>query len=393
LNKATRSQTKQHNTRLVLRTMYNNANLSRADIARVTSLTRPTVSSIVEELINRNLVTESRLGPSTGGKRPIILEFSKNSQEIVCLDLSGTGWVGGLLNLRGELLQKTVVPIPGRGPEMLLEEVLHLVRSLLMQATAPVLGIGIASPGLVDSVSGVIAQAVNLGWRDLPLKRLLQERFGLPVYLANDSHLAALAEYHADGHSSSEQNLIAVKLGAGVGAGIVIRGRLFTGDGHNAGEIGHVVVDSDGPLCMCGNYGCLEALVSGRILASRLHEIQAKVGYTGQLAEDGFVLAQQCLQTNYPPLVEQTKQLLDKVAVYLGQTFAQLAGTLNINELILVGTVRALGETFLQQVHKNARRSVLPSLADQLHLRYSSLPESALLGCATLVLAGELGIL
>ncbi|HUN23820.1 MAG TPA: ROK family transcriptional regulator [Anaerolineales bacterium] len=365
INKATRSQTKEHNTRLVLQTIYNTAGLSRAEIARITKLTRPTVSSIVEDLIERKLVVETGMGQSFGGgKKPILLEFAKDSQWVMGLHLSSKAFRGVLANLRGEILHTYEIELDDKTPHILLEQLLQLVRTLLLQAERPLLGIGIASPGLVDQETGMILRSVNLNWIEMPIGKILHERFKLPVYVSNDSHLAALAEYQFS-HERLSPNLIAINVFSGIGAGIIINGELFVGDHNAAGEIGHVVLDPQGALCGCGNRGCLEMFVNGRLLASLVKSI-------GQDAN--------------------SEKMLQEQGGYLGRAIAQVVGLLNIRETVLVSDLADLGSPFLQAVQKGIAVNVLPILASQTHVRYSTLKNSSLLGAVSLVLKSELKI-
>ena len=195
MKKATREHTKLHNWRLVLRTIYQAGKISRAELARETHLTKTTVSNIVSDLLKENLVAEVGLGPSVGGKPPMLLAVVDNSRQLIGLDLANSEFRGSVLDLRGNILHRAKLPVPTQDGRFMLELVYELVDILLPKVTRPLLGIGIGSPGLMDAPSGVVRQAINLDWLNLPLRDLLQEKYNVPVYLANDSHTAALAEY------------------------------------------------------------------------------------------------------------------------------------------------------------------------------------------------------
>jgi predicted transcriptional regulator len=247
MKKATRQQTKNHNTQLVLRTIYENGDISRADIARATRLTRPTVSAIVTELIDNQFVVETGLGPSAGGKPPTLLDIAQDAYHLLSIDLGSQAFRGAVVNLRGEVVERLSFPTHDRQGEAALQLVYKLIDGLVEISGAPLLGIGIGTPGLVDSRRGVVQRAVNLGWTDLPLRDLVENRYQKPGYLANDSHMAALAEY-TFGPPRRSNNLVVIKIGQGIGAGIILNGQLYYGDGFGAGEIGHVVVAEDGQL-------------------------------------------------------------------------------------------------------------------------------------------------
>jgi predicted NBD/HSP70 family sugar kinase len=253
--KATRQQTRAHNKRLVLRTIYQEQEISRADVARATHLTRTTVSHIVAELIAEGLIEETGFGPSEGGKPPVLLNLVAGSRNLIGVDLANSRFRGGVLDLRGNIIERFDMPIHEQNGELALERVTLLIDSLLEASQGPVLGIGIGTPGLVDAREGIVRRAVNLDWQDLPMRDLLQTRYNLPIYVSNDSHAAALGEY-AFGQKREIANLIVIKVGRGTSAGIVLNGRLHYGDGSGAGEIGHVRVVENGKPCLCGQRGC-----------------------------------------------------------------------------------------------------------------------------------------
>ncbi len=193
MHKATQQQTKQHNKRLILKTIYNVEATSRAEIARATYLTRTTVSNIVTELLQDGMVAEIGHGPSRGGKRPILLSMVGSSRNLIGIDLGNSEFRGGIFNLRGQMLHNLSLPVNKAHGEGAVQLVYDLIDQLIAASSSTIVGIGIGTPGVTDAQRGVVYEAVNLGWHDLPLKALLQERFDLPIHVANDSQVAALA--------------------------------------------------------------------------------------------------------------------------------------------------------------------------------------------------------
>jgi glucokinase-like ROK family protein len=396
MKKATRQQTKDHNSRLVLKTIYEQSELSRADIARATHLTRPTVSTIVADLIENDFVVESGQGPSAGGKRPTLLNVNHDGHLLLCLDLGSQAFRGALVNLRGEICHELDLPPTHQDSHLALQLVYGLTKQLLSVAAAPVLGIGVGTPGLVDTGEGVVLKAVNLGWNQLPLATLLEEQFGKPVYVANDSQMAALGEY-TFGEKRDSNNLIVIKIGQGIGAGIVINGRLYYGDGRGAGEIGHVVVvevaevAEKGNRCVCGNVGCLETVSSTQAILQRARHIAAT--RPGSLLSQGEV--------TWETLVAAVKagdpaacDLVTCAGRYLGIAVGNLIGSFNIQHIALAGRVSQFGDLFLDAVRAETRRRVLPEMADATEISYASLGrEIVILGSSALVLQQELGII
>ncbi len=275
LQKATQQQTKIYNSRLVLKTIYDQGQISRADVARRTHLTRTTVSDLVTDLQDKGLVEEVGMGQSLGGRSPVLLSVVDDARHVISLDLANDELRGAVVNLRNEVINTVTLPVEDRAGNEALSLVYELLDKLVYSTDKPILGIGIGTPGLEDTTNGVVLRAVNLDWRDLPLGNLLQERYGLPVYVANDSQLAALAQYMFGGPQYGS-NLVVVKIGHGVGAGIVLNGLLFQGDGFGAGEIGHVMLEDGGQQCRCGNFGCLETLVSTHAMRIRARSLAAE---------------------------------------------------------------------------------------------------------------------
>ncbi|MGH2627733.1 MAG: ROK family transcriptional regulator [Anaerolineales bacterium] len=374
LQKATRRQSKDHNTGLVLRTIYLAGAISRADIARATTLTRPTVSSIVSHLMAMKLVAETGLAPSARGKPPTLLEVDKNAWRILCVDLAGRNFRGALVNLRGELMERDEAPVPEGSGGDALRGAYELIDRLAALSPAPLLGIGVGTPGLIDPERGVVREAVNLGWQDVPLRSLLEARYHKPVYLMNDSQAAALAEY-AFGESRGSPHLLLIKIGRGIGAGIIVNGELFHGDGFGAGEVGQVVVHEGDPP------ETLESLASTQALLRRARAVVGNGLSWGQLVRR--------VGRGDPDL----RAVVSQAGAYLGLALAHLVAALDIRNIVISGRVRELGDVFLLAAHESAARRLLPALIEGTRLTYSALgSDIVLLGCSSSILKHELRI-
>ncbi len=391
--KATHAQTRQHNHRLVLRTVYDFGPISRADVARSTGLTRTTVSDVVGDLLGDGMVEEVGRGPSSGGKAPILLSLVGDARHVIGLDLGEGTFAGALVNLRGDIRRVVELPVDGRNGEGALAIVFRLVDELIAEAASPPLGIGVGTPGLVDTRTGTIRWAVNLDWQDLPLGGLLSERYGLPVNVANDSQAAALAEYTFGADGRRLPNLITIKVGRGIGAGLVLNGSLFQGDGFGAGEIGHVAVVDDGAACRCGRFGCLETVASSPAIAARAAVLAAELGTPlaaqaadGELAFDEVIRA---FDAGDP--AARTAAL--EAARYLGQAIAALIGALNIGRIVLDGPVTAFGDDWLETIADEARRRSLGLLSRDTEIAFGRLaPNVVVLGASALLITRELGL-
>jgi glucokinase-like ROK family protein len=392
--KATHEQTKVHNRNLILQVIYNEGPISRADVARTTSLTRTTVSSAVSELIDEGLVTEHSIGRSIGGKPPILMQVVDDCRYLIGVDLADSEFRGAIVNLRGQIKHRITVPIHDRDGDAALVLVHQLIDELIAASDQPILGIGIGTPGLMDAHRGVVRNAVNLNWKDLPLGDLLRVRYKVPVYIANDSQVAALAEL-AFGNNKNATNLIVIKGGRGIGAGIVIDRQLYYGDDFSAGEIGHVVIQPEGRECRCGNHGCLETLASTRALiqqaqqefqnnpSSPLHQI---VSSTSQIDTDTLVRGLEMGNSTI-------KRLVEEAGSHLGFAVTFLVSSLNIHHIVIAGSIARFGEAITQPIRQRVELGALHGLAAETRLEISDLDQDiVILGAAALILSHELGL-
>jgi predicted NBD/HSP70 family sugar kinase len=394
--KATHQQTRAHNAALVLRALYDHGPISRADVARLTQLTRTTVGDVVGELLAEGLAREIGRGPSTGGKAPILLEVVDASRSVIGLDLGEFVFRAALVDLRGRVQQTVERGVTGLdGDEAL--AVVHAMIDELVAArpggASALLGIGVGTPGIVDAETGTIRYAVNLDWQDLPLGQLLAERHGVPVRVANDSRAAALAIELFGGRRS--QNLIAITVGRGIGAGVVIGGELFHGDGFGAGEIGHTVVEDDGSPCTCGRFGCLEtvanarAIVAGALEAGRREpdsHLAKRLSEHGELTLDDV---RQALEAGDEP----ARSVVIAAGRYLGRVIAAIIGILDVERIVLHGSVTQLGEPWLEAVRDEARRRSLDLLSRDVSIELAPpIGDLVVMGASALLLTDELGL-
>ncbi len=383
MQKATQQQTKEHNTGLVLSTIFRHEVISRAEIARVTSLTRTTVSDIVAELIAEGLVSEVGIGSSIGGKSPILLALVEDARYLIGLDLSYEEFRGGIVNLRGTIREKINLPIDQKCTgEAALGAIYNILDRLVGTQRRPLVGIGIGTPGLVNTREGIVVNAVNLDWKNLPLARLVQERYHLPVYVLNDSQAAAMAEYSYGAAQQPETNLVVINVRRGIGAGIIINGQLFQGDGGGAGEIGHVVVAPEkGLLCPCGNTGCLETVASVRAVIQRLQTEPRLPG--GGPDEINLSALQEAFQTGD----SQVQEVVLEAGRYMGLAIAGLVGALNIHKIVLTGEMTRFGKPWLEAIQGTVAQMALPILAQETRVEIGRLGENGiLLGASALLL-------
>jgi glucokinase-like ROK family protein len=393
MKKATRQHTKEHNRNLVLKTIFAQESISRAEIARITSLTRTTVSDIVANLLEEGLVNEVGVGLSQGGKSPILLSLVEDSRYLIGLDLARNLFRGAIVNLRGATREMVTFPVDCNNGDETLALVYEIIDQLMKASCLPLVGIGIGTPGLVNTTEGIVLNSVNLDWKDLPLARLVEDRYRLPVYILNDSQAAAIGEYtYGKGHSS-DSSLIVINARHGIGAGIVINGQLFQGDGGGAGEIGHVVVVSEGgQLCRCGNYGCLETVASTQALIKRIQLLISQSTPT-QLTQLPREITLETIEQAFSrgdPLIHQA---VLETGRYLGMAISSLVGTLNIQKIVITGDMTQFGSLWLEEIQSVVTQTTLPRLAYETKIEIGELGGNNIILGASAMLANNYSLL
>lgn len=338
------------NRTIVLNKIRKNAPISRAQIASDTGLTPPTVGNIVKGLLEKDLIRETQLGESQGGRKPTLLMLNNNHLFVIGVDAGPASIRCILTNLAGQTQKEWVSPsIKGASEEQFLQEMIDGVRYLL-QGDLPkekVIGIGVAMHGAVDAVSGTGLFAPNLGFRDLSIKSRLEEEFDLDVKVDNDARAMAMGEYWFDEHGEIE-TLVALNIGSGVGSGIILNGKLFYGAQSVAGEIGHMTIDLYGELCECGNVGCLQTLATGDAIArqakkemplemiNRLNEpLSGETVY--KLAKEGNDIA---------------IRILERTGTVIGIGIINLIHLLNPERIVIGGGVSLASEFIMPSIKK-----------------------------------------
>jgi predicted NBD/HSP70 family sugar kinase len=379
--RATHQRTRTFNQQLVLRAIYDRSAVSRAEVARVTGLTRTSVGELVGDLLSDKLVEEMGRGPSTGGKAPILLRVRADGRHLVGLDLGEDAFTGAVVDLRGNVLRSLSLPLDGHDGDDAVQLVYTLIEGLIGgNGAAPLLGIGVGAPGLIDSRTGTVRWAVNLAWENLPLGQMIERRFGLPVVVANDSQAAAVAEL-TFGMDSRPSNLVVVRVGRGIGAGVILNGQLFGGDGSGAGEIGHTIFGDGREKCRCGRIGCLETIASLRAMVATSNRLDPTV------ADEASLLA--ALHAGD----EKVRSVVVHAGSMLGQALAAVIATVNVNHVLLVGPAVALGDIWLTAIRQRATASALPLLAKQTQIELGAAQDDVvLLGASALLMTHELGL-
>jgi len=367
---------KKINTAIVLESILREAPLSRARISEITGLNKATVSSLVQDLIDSSLVKEIGRGESSGGRKPVLLEFVETAGYAVGIDLGVNYLRGVLMNLRGGIVSELTAPLRMTEPEFVLKELCGAIETLMGGAPASsygIVGIGVAVPGLVDE-QGSVLFAPNLKWRDVPLRRQLNERFSVSVTIDNEANTGALGEQKY-GAGRQISNLVYVSVGIGIGTGLILNSGLYKGASGFSGETGHLSVEAYGKPCTCGNRGCWEMYASERALLAQaaglgFHDLENLLA----AAEEGR---------------EDVQKLFAGIGEYLGIGIANIVNVFN-PDAVVIGNRMSQARPWLEgALHQTVVQRAIGFHLRKVQVLFAELGErSATMGAAEMAVSG-----
>jgi glucokinase-like ROK family protein len=379
-------------TRLVLDAVRIHGCISRSEVARRLGIGRATVAQRISELISGGLLDESGNGPSTGGRPPRQLRFRAEAGHLLVADLGATSIDVAAADLSSRImLHRSEDADVAAGPEMILDRVEALfdeVTARLTVGSGPLRGIGLGVPGPVEFSTGrPVSPPIMPGWHGYPIRERLEARYAAPVWVDNDVNIMALGEWRS-GVARGHQNVVWVKVGTGIGAGLISDGLLHRGAQGAAGDVGHIQIVDEGVVCRCGNIGCLEALAGGAALA-RDAEIAARSGRSPWLAEalarDGRIDAGTvAVGATHGDLA--CVELLQRSGRFVGQMLATVVNFFNPSLIVIGGGVAESGNLFLATIRETVYRRSLPLATRDLQILPSSLvPLTGVIGASAMV--------
>lgn len=355
------------NKRKIIRIIRQNSSISRSDLVNETGLTAPTVSRIVDELVNKDqLAMYVGVGNSKGGRPPMIVSFDSKNNYIIGIDIGGANVRGILVDLNGNLLfeiqNQTEI---NKGFSHIISLVVSIIRKLENWKgidKKQIKGIGIGVAGLVNSETGIVAFSPDFGWENVNVIKELKKQISLPIFLDNSTRLMALGELEY-GNKRILRNFAVVNVGYGIAAGLVVEGNLVKGSSGFAGEFGHITVDYGSSIrCHCGRLGCLEALASGHRIASLgkelvkngLSPVLKKLcnGETDQINARMVGIAAQQNDSN-------ATEIYNKAIDYLCIGLSDLVNLLDPETIFVGGGVSLSGDFFFNLLNKNISKHLL----------------------------------
>ena len=263
---------KRENTNLVVEKLVELHETSRVELARITTLNRATVSSIIADLMKRDIVVETGESVKTSGRSAKVIALNRNAGRIISVELLTSSIYGVVANLYGKILFEVRTPIKNPEFNPYLEKLLSTIDELrknTYDSTYGVIGIGVGVYGILSKDKKIVFTPFT-SWKDIELKRIIEDYTGIDTYVENEANISALGENIV---YANQENLISLNIGIGVGMGIIIDKKLYTGEDGYAGEIGHNILIPNGKKCVCGNYGCLEKYISDPGIVERYYEM------------------------------------------------------------------------------------------------------------------------
>ena len=376
--RASRSLLRDFNVGRLIELIRRSGLVSRAELARQSQLSAPTVSAIVDQLLTRGIVVETTTAPSSGGRPPVLLSVNPRAGYAVGIKLRGDGLTTVVCDLDAQIVssEEHYVPLVG-DPVAAIEAIEHETHRALRRAAVPpseVLGVGVGISGIIEPSRGVCRFSHLLQWRDVEFAEPLRQRLGLPVWVENDVNTLAVAEKWA-GDAHAARDFVTLSVGRGIGLGIVVDRSLYRGAHGASGEFGHMIVEAGGPKCECGRFGCLEALVGEGALRRRVGE---RKGH--DVSRDELLMLVQMGDG-------AALDVVDNAGRKLGMAVANVVTLLNPELLIICGEGTALGPIFLEPIVNAVRDQTFADVGRELEIKVQSWGDEAwAVGAATLVL-------
>jgi glucokinase-like ROK family protein len=383
---------KQINKSIVLNTIRKKGIISRADLANITGLNKSTISSLVDELIKDGFVEEEGPGESKGGRKPIMLMINSLAGCVIGVDLDVNYILVILTDILANILwQKRINLKIGEDKEDIIGKIIDLIDEAISNSPKTVkgiLGIGIGVPGITDYKRGIVLKAPNLKWENVELKKIIEEKFHLNVYIDNEANTGAIGEKWF-GAGKNARNFVYISAGIGIGTGIIINNELYRGSGGLAGEMGHMTIDINDHLCSCGNRGCWENYASEKSLFNFIKEklesgkkdeylnvdnidrldINDIVGF----AEKGSSLA---------------KRSIEEISRNLSIGIVNIVNTFNPDLVIIGNTLSGIGDYLLKTIREYIDSKCLVSRYNNVAVEISKLGMlDRAIGAVTLVIS------
>lgn len=340
--------------------------ISRTDLADQMGLTRAAVTLIVNDLLDNGVILEAESRAIPSGRPPVVLEINPKRGIVAAVDMGATHINIALADFSAKIIDEKYLPYDIKhGPQASLAEVSRNLHDLLDRCNvniSQVMAVGVGVPGPVITNAGtVVSPPIMPGWDGYPIRETLQKEWGCPVSLNNDAELGALGEW-AYGAGRGERNLAFIKVGSGIGAGLIINQQIYCGTTGSAGEIGHLTIDENGPLCSCGNHGCMEAFAGGHAIALQARKLveSGKRTLLSSIPIEDLTAQEVAKAARSGDLPSQ--EIIMRAGTFIGIAIAGLINLFNPGAVIIGGGVAQAGDLLTTSIRQAVReRSLLAS--------------------------------
>lgn len=374
---------KQVNAALVYRLIDTQGPISRVDIAQISALAPASVTNITRQLLENGLIKEVAQQASTGGRPAISLTTEQSSFLFISCRLGREELQCSVMDLSGTMHQHIVTPLVQHDAEGIIASLTQAIQQKLksVKPGQRFIAVAITMAGLVDPQTGTVLYSPNHQIENLELARHLQSVTDLPIYIGNDTRALALAEYYL-GNAQGCQDFILVSIHHGAGAGIISNGQLLLGKNRNVGEIGHIQIDPFGDQCHCGNFGCLETLVSNKSIVAQTKALLTR-GHPSGLTSDNLSIDIICkaAQEGDPVAV----QIIRQTGNHLGRVLAMLVNLFNPEKILLAGEVVQSASVLFPALQQQIQRQSLPNFNHELRLEKARFQGQGTMGGYALV--------
>lgn len=364
--------------------------ISRIQIAKMTGLTPPTVTNITKKLLELGLIVEDRVGESSGGRRPLLLKINNLLANVIIIYLRSEKMGGYVIDPQFKILWEENRMTKGRKEKEVLEMMLEIIQHCHRMFTAPVLAVGVVVCSPIRTKDGIAVLPPNISWNNVPLKAIIEDKIGLPAFIENDVKALSNGEYYY-GPLKDIRSMVLLKVSHDIDSSIILNGELYRGVNNSAGEIGHTTIDIAGPMCSCGNYGCLEALASENALVDTVVK---------SIKEGQFSVVYDMVEGNLDNVVpediyeaatakdEVAVRVLGQVARYLGIGIANLIKIFNPELLIVSGGIVRGGQYIEDIIRQTIKERSFESCSSDLETCFlTTTNENTLKGAVDLVFA------
>ncbi len=391
VNAQNSSQIRQNNIKMILSTIIDNGPVSKRELQKLTGLSWGAVSSLSSLLIENRLVIATGKQVTSKGRKPDELDVNRDDNYVIGIDLNLNGIYGVVTDLKGRIIKEWFRLIARLDYHCVMDTVLSLLDEIILKEfpRCRIFGIGLAVQGIVnveDGVSVYLPQIHN--WSNVPMKKIVEERFKLPTFLMHDPNCLMIAErMFGTFHHSSTRNALLIRIDNGIGMSLMIDGQLYLGDKGMAGEFGHIPVQKDGPLCVCGKRGCLEEFASGNGLVHRFVELVNQGKTTSANLSDVRSFRCRSLARAAQQGDELCRGLFSQLGEHLGMALSCVVNVLNPESVVLYGDLTKYRDLFFDEMKKALDDHVYGRIST--NLIFSQLGDNAVAQGAAVVASGH----